>query len=395
VKRTIGVMSTLLGTSVIARLPLAMLAIAVLLHAKHVTGSYAAAGLVAGAYAVASGIGGPLLGRLVDRRGQLLVLLPSVLLTAGLLGATAALRVGAPLGLVIVLAAGIGLATPPLGACVRALVPGLTRDPEATRVAYAVDATAVELTWVSGPPLALLVGAVWSTGGALVVAGAVMLLGTVAFAVQPASRAWRPAPRVERGGSLRAPGMRTLVGVLVAVGVLFGSVEVAVPAANESLSGLLMGLWGLGSLIGGIAATRRGGGAHSPAGLALVLAFLGIAHLGLVAATGSTAALAAVLFLAGMGIAPTFASVYAMVDRVAPAGTVTEAFAWLATAIAVGTATGAAASGALVEHTGPAASFVLAGGAGAVALLVCVVRARSLEDRPVLANLRTLARAAA
>ena len=370
----------ILGSSVIARLPLAMLGIALLIHAHHLTGSFAAAGLVTGAYAVATGVGGPVLGRLVDRRGQTVVLLPSVLVTAALLAVAAALPPGSPLALLLALATGIGLATPPLGACVRTLLPGLV-DEDTVRVAYSVDATAVELTWVFGPPLAFAVGALWSTGGALAACGAVMLLGTLAFAAQPASRGWRPTPRHERpaGGSLRAPGLRTLVSVLTATGMLCGAVEVAVPATTEALAGPLMGVWGLGSLAGGIVTTRRGGGAQTPAGLALVLAYLAAAHLALVAGTGSVVALAAILFVAGSAIAPTFASVNAMVERVAPAGAVTEAFAWLATAMSVGTAAGAAVGGTLVEQSGPAAAFILAGIAGAVALLTTVLRASTLS----------------
>jgi MFS family permease len=369
----------ILGSSVIARLPLAMLGIALLIHAEHLTGSFAAAGLVTGAYAVATGVGGPLLGRIVDRRGQTVVLLPSVIATAVLLAVAAALPAGAPLATLIALATGIGFATPPLGACVRTLLPDMV-DEDTVRVAYSVDATAVELTWVFGPPLAFGVGALWSTGGALVACGAVMLLGTLAFAAQPASRGWRPT-RQERpaGGSLRAPGLRTLVSVLTAAGMLCGAVEVAVPATTEALAGPLMGLWGLGSLVGGIVTTRRGGGAQTPAGLAWVLAYLAAAHLALVAATGSVVALAAVLFVAGSAIAPTCASVYAMVERVAPAGTVTEAFAWLATALSVGTAAGAAVGGTLIEQAGPAAAFVLAGIAGTVALLTAMLGASTLS----------------
>src|SRR5688572_4637883 len=81
----------ILASSVVARLPLAMLGIALLIHAQHLTGSFAAAGLVTGAYAVATGVGGPLLARLVDRRGQTAVLVPSVLATAGLLAVAALL----------------------------------------------------------------------------------------------------------------------------------------------------------------------------------------------------------------------------------------------------------------------------------------------------------------
>jgi predicted MFS family arabinose efflux permease len=102
---------------------------------------------------------------------------------------------------------------------------------------------------------------------------------------------------------------------------------------------------------------------------------------------GSVTALAAVLLVAGAAIAPTYATVYAMVDRAAPAGTVTEAFAWLATAIAIGAAAGAATAGAVADHAGPAAAFVLAGGAGAVAMLVAVARSRTLAggDAPRIA----------
>ena len=59
------------------------------------------------------------------------------------------------------------------------------------------------------------------------------------------------------------------------------------------------------------------------------------------------------LLLAGAAIAPTYATVYAMVDHAAPAGTVTEAFAWLATAMAVGVAAGAAGAGVVADHAGP------------------------------------------
>ncbi len=65
----------MLVLSIVARLPLTMLSIALLVHAQHLTGSFAAAGAVSGAYAVALGVGGPLLGGLVDRRGPRPVLL--------------------------------------------------------------------------------------------------------------------------------------------------------------------------------------------------------------------------------------------------------------------------------------------------------------------------------
>jgi MFS family permease len=102
----------LFATSILARLPLEMLSIGLLVHAQHLTGSFAAAGVVTGVYAIALGVGGPLLGQLVDRRGQTSVLLASATVAAALLVAIAVQPVGAPLAVLLALAAGIGLATP-------------------------------------------------------------------------------------------------------------------------------------------------------------------------------------------------------------------------------------------------------------------------------------------
>jgi MFS family permease len=265
----------LFATSIIARLPPAMLSIGLLVHAQHLTGSFAAAGVVTGVYAMAVGVGGPRLGQLVDRRGQTSVLLGSASVAAVLLVAIALLPAGTPLAVLIALATGIGLAEPPVGACLRTQLPALLPDPGAVRVAYALEASVVELTYIFGPPLALCIGALWSAGAALAVGGVVLLAATAAVAAQPASRGWKPAPadRRPRGGSMRTPAMQTLVIVLVAVGVLLGADEVAVTVAARTLDGTtaaapLLALWGAGSFIGGLLVTRLGGGARSAAGLA-------------------------------------------------------------------------------------------------------------------------------
>jgi hypothetical protein len=286
-----------------------------------------------------------------------------------------------------VLAAAIGFAVPPLGACVRSLLPSLVPDASAAREVYAIETSAVELTWVVGPPVALGLAAFLSTGAALAAAGIVLAGGSAVFAALPASRAWQPEPGVTRprGGALGVPAMQTLIGIFVAIGVLVGGVEVGAASAAAALgrpaaAGPLLGLWGLGSLAGGILTARLGGGARGAAGLSLVLAGLAAGHLASIAAAGSLAALGAVLLVAGAGLAPAFASVYAMVERVAPAGAVTEAFAWLGTAMAIGGAAGSAAAGALADGAGPSAAFALAGGAGVLAVLATAVRAHTLAD---------------
>ena len=138
----------LFTTSIIARLPLAMLSIGLLVHARHLTGSFAAAGAVSGVYAIALGIGGPVLGQLVDRRGQTAVLLASASVAGALLLVIALQPVGTSLGVLLPLAAGIGLAEPPVGACLRTQLPALIPDPSSARAAYALEASVLELTFI-------------------------------------------------------------------------------------------------------------------------------------------------------------------------------------------------------------------------------------------------------
>src|SRR5262249_59044089 len=92
------------------------------------------------------------------------------------------------------LAAATGRGTPPLAASVRTLLPALVSDSSRLPTLFAFESTVLELTFVFGPPLALWLGLLWSTGAALILSGLVMLISTLLFAAQPASRQWRPDP---------------------------------------------------------------------------------------------------------------------------------------------------------------------------------------------------------
>jgi predicted MFS family arabinose efflux permease len=182
--------------------------------------------------------------------------------------------------------------------------------------------------------------------------------------------------------------MRTLTLALFGLGILLGADEIAVTAAARALNGTtasaapLLALWGAGSFAGGLLVTRFGRARSTLRGLARWLAALAAAHLALIPAAGSAGALAILLPLAGMTIAPTESAVYEMVEGAAPAGTMTEAFSWLLTAIEIGAALGAVVGGALIDRLGPAGAFALGGGAGALAALITALHASGLSVRP-------------
>jgi MFS family permease len=376
----------LVGISVLARLPLAMFSISLLICVRQLSGSFLLAGLASGAYIVGRGISSPVLGRLVDRHGQPRVLVACATTSAVLLAAFAALPAHVPAALLIALSCAIGMASPPLSACVRTLLPVIVSDSSALNTVYTLETSALELTFIAGPPLALGLAAGISSRTPLL-AGAILLLGTTAlFAAQPASRQRRsrtstPAPRA---GTLHYPAVRTLILILSAAGVVFGAVDVAVADTANSLhdiaaTGPLLGVWGVGSLLGGILCTRSSSVNRSGVVTGLIIIFAA-AHAALILGSHNLLALGGLLLIAGGTISPATGAIYALAGRVVPSCVQTEAFAWLLSASATGASLGTAAAGALAQCAGPQAAFALAAVAGGTAALAAIIRRSTLHD---------------
>jgi MFS transporter len=386
VLRTPGVLS-LFAVSCVARLPMGALGLLLVLHTQQLTGSYAKGGLASGAYALALGVSNPLLARVVDRRGQTVVLRTGAPLAAAAIVALALLPDGAPLGAILALAAAAGISQPPIGACMRTLWPELLPDDrDARHSAYSLEGVVIEIVYICGP-LAIVAGiGSWSAPAAMVACAGFILAGDLTFSANPVSRAWRPHPEREdaRGGALRGGGVRVLVGVFALCGLAVGAVEVTVPAAldgmgHRNLTGLLLGAWGLGSMLAGIAVARAGAAAEPARRLALLLGAWGIAHAA-IGAAGAPLTLTLLLFVAGATIAPTIVVANGMLDGLALPGTLTEAFTWTATGMVAGAATGSALAGALVEAASPGVAMAMLGGGGVLAgLLVRAAATSSLR----------------
>ena len=66
--------AVLIASTMLTRIPYAINGLAVILFLRAETGSFATAGLAAGGLALGAGIAAPLVGRLVDRRGAVLLM---------------------------------------------------------------------------------------------------------------------------------------------------------------------------------------------------------------------------------------------------------------------------------------------------------------------------------
>jgi len=377
----------LMAAALIARMPIGIDSLAIVLFLRQRTGSYAAAGIVSAAFALGGGAGAPLSGRLIDRFGQGRVLVPLALVhAAGLGGLVGLALLDAPIPLLVLAALLAGLAIPPISATLRPLwEPLLHREPALLPTAYALDSVLIEFVFVFGPLLTALATALLSPAAALGLSAALIVAGTMAFAASPPSRAWRP-DRSGGGhgwlGALRSPGLRTLVLVTLPLGFCFGAMEVTLPAFSEAeatrtWSGVLLSVWALGSAIGGLVYGARVGAQPLANTYVRLSALLPLTFLPLAAAP-SIAVMPVLCFVAGLAIAPVLASGNQLVGDVAPAGALTEAYTWPITSLVVGIAAGNAVAGALVEVADWRVSFLVGAAVAALGGLLAFARRATL-----------------
>jgi MFS family permease len=360
--------------------------LAVVLLVQHQTGSFAQAGAVTAAFAIASAVSGPAQGRLIDRVGHTRTL-PAFSVTGAVFMTVLVVAVlhGAPLGVLIAIAALSAAANPPMFPALRPLWAGLIDRPQQLGTAYAIHAVIVEICFILGPILAAVLVAVWSAAAAVIVITLLKTAGTLAFAATPASRRWRgeqhAGPR-HWLGPLASPGMRAMLVADIPFGAFIGLLDVAVPAfakeeGSTALAGVLLAALAIGSMVGGVVYGSRPR-TLSGTRYAQIAALQALLTVPLIFAD-SPVALGVGMALAGLAVAPLSVVGSGITDVVAPAGTATEATSWVLTAYQVGLAAGTASAGAIVDGPGTQTAFAAAVGCAAFSAAVLWLRRRALD----------------
>ena len=389
--------------SLLARMPIAMIGLAMLLYVRSTTGSFAVAGLVSAAVLVGVATGSVAQGRIIDRFGPTR---PLLMITVAFAGAVAAAVVAVELRLPTEALVGVGFVTgltePAVGAASRSTWSRLVPAGPVRQAALAYEAISMEVFFILGPALAgVLLYAPWS-GTGVVVGAALMVLGATGFALTDAVRSWGAAPESavrSRGlGALSTPGMRTLALAALGFGVVIGFVEVGVPAVTAeagrpALSGLMLSVWSVSSVAFGVLYSTRPWPRSMHLRLPTLLAMFAVL-VPLIAVPTSLWGLAVAMLVVGTMITPQSTAHSSAIDTAAPAGTHTEAFGWVITAVTLGLAGGQSAAGQLVEHVGTDAAFLAAGTAGLLFAAVVLARRRTLKQEPSTAAPRVLAHSA-
>ena len=372
-----------------------------LVHAR--TGSYATAGLVTGVFALAEAMAGPQLARLMDRLGQSRVLPPALLAHAAAVAALLALvAAGAPDWLMAAGGVLAGATIPQLGALSAARWAALLRDGRAAALptAFALESLANELAYLAGPALVSILGTSGYPAAGTVVAAMLVVAGGLCFAAQrrtaptpvsvsaPSSTstsasdeaAMLPGPR----GELLRPGFAVLAGLNLAIGCFFGAMQISVTAfaVEHGAPGAAAALFTVSScasiLAGWLYGLRRWRTA-ARIQLAVVAAGLAVACLPLLVA-GSPVALGFSLALTGLAIPPLLVLCTLLAESAVHRSVLTQAFVWLNSASAAGSAGAAAVVGWAVNSFGARSGFAVAGLAAAAMALLAIAGLRALRD---------------
>jgi MFS family permease len=369
--------------SVIGRLPIGILGLAILLATQASSGSFGTAGVVAACYLAGLACMAPVLGRFIDRSGPSRVLLVCAgVFPAALLALVASLRIDAPAWAPFVFAALAGATFPPITVCMRTFMRQRLAEESLLATAYSLESVLIEVIFILGPMLVALFVAYLSASAAVVFAAGCGMLGTALFLRSPVLRHWRIEERRSTSllGPLSVAGFVPLLAVIVVYSAAFGLLEIGVTAfAAESgrpaLAGLILGLMSVGSAVGGLAYGSRSWRLPLPQQFALMLLLMGLGIAALAAASHPLP-FSVLGIIAGIVMAPALIMQSMLVAKSAPAHFSTEAFTWSTTCLLTGVGLGLALGGAILEGARSGAVFAAGGLAsvGAAALAYATLR---------------------
>ena len=369
---------TLVPLMFVARIPFAgasyVLTLHVVLTLHH---GYGAAGLVGALATVGMGFGAPLMGRVIDRFGLRAMLVVGTL-GEGTFWLTARLL---PFPVLLVAAVVGGLLTLPVMSVGRQAMAAAV-PVEHRRTALSVDSMGVELSYMAGPALGVLVVTRFGSPAALIAMGTLVVAAGIAlYVVNPPMREPVEESLGDTSGTSRPPRRDWLTPPMLAVLVVAGAAifvlsgtEVATVAALRDTgqldwTGTVVILQCAASLLGGLVygALRR-----TPRSFVL-MELLAVLLVPAVVASGAWWwLLALALVPSNLMCAPTLAATAHEVNGLAPAVVRGEATGLYSAALTFGGAFASPLIGVTIDHGGAGGGYLasVAGGLLIVALAV-------------------------
>ncbi|PKQ27188.1 MAG: MFS transporter [Actinobacteria bacterium HGW-Actinobacteria-4] len=401
---------------VLARIQMGMTGLATFLLVQMEYGSYELAGMVLASIAISYATLAPIVARLIDTHGQSRVLRISYAIAiTGRIAMVVAALTGQPIWVLMALAPTFA-AVGSQATLTRARWTHAVKNREQLNTAFSLETSLEEVLFIMGPVMTTILATQVASWLPPVIAVVTMAVGgymfltlketeppvkqrssdvgltEAALALSPTTAAGGIAlPHVTAASARRrrsyrnpfaghllvtSPTLAITVVVFMTQGMLFASVDASTVAfASEkgqpALAGLVLAVWAFGSLVGGVLYGSRVW--HSSLATRLLI---GVSFAGLGVSTfmfaPSLVMLGAVMFIAGLVIAPTMVVGDSLVNAAIARGRVTEGMTWTRTGIDIGIALGAWLTGAQIDAHGAQGGFtvtMLAGLAGIVIVL--------------------------
>ena len=368
------------SAGLLARLPMAMFNISVILMVQIQYDSYSMAGRVAAIGTLVWAAQTVPTARLVDRIGQRAAMIPLTVMFV--IGVSIVIGTAMTHGPEWLLWVGTAVASisGPVGSLTRARWSHILRKDEEIHTAFALEGSLDEVLFIGGPALAtILATVVWAPLG--------LILSTVAavigMAILLSQTSTQPPKRSDTGGvglGLRLPLPVLAVALIAtALGLMFGAFDIsAVAFADEhglkSVSGLILAVLSIGSLLGGLYYGARHWHMALWKRTVVFAALVGVGFLALGLAP-NLLIFTVIGFFAGATIAPTMTNIDSIVQRVVARDQITEGMAWVRIGIGIGVAFGAWGAGYLIQNEGAREGLWLA---GAAAVMVFVIAAATI-----------------
>lgn len=374
--------------AVLARLPLGMMGLGIVLALNNIYDNWTSAGLMSAVYTLSAALVTPVYARLFDRFGQRRVGLVALLVqTLAILGFAFAAMWKVPLGVLFVLAALMGLTQFAFGALVRTRWAWVLRDDRTNllNTAYALESGLDECVFILGPILSAYLATSVSPVSQLFLPAAALLVGGLAFfsmrsteppaivkAVSATTRAADHSP-VDDGGSVRPedsngrrgslsalayPGILLLFVIFIVFNMSFSAVDVSVTALTKAMGregavGIQLALFALGSLCGAMifGSVKLKGSRWRY--LAFFLALLTVGYVVFRLVMDNLVLLGVAEVFSGLCVSPIFATGNLIVRESVDPHALTEGLSWLSTGGSVGTSLGSTLAGIALDRFGP------------------------------------------
>ena len=357
-----------------ARLPGGMLSLGLIIYVERITDSYAIAGITVGAATLGISVAQPALSRWMAIFG-----------IRGILGVTSLLNVFAVIGMafvppepawLVVLGLLIGLTQPPIQTAARTIYPRLTPKKLLGRL-YSLDATAQEIIWVVGPVVITLIAAQFGNLPILITIATIQTTGSIWFIWNKEVGETKIPRTTDAYGKVlknRIVSIMTFMGLLF-IGSFAGLEVGAVAMFDEAIAGLLIAVFSIGSVIGGV---FIGGRANSKYSLSLLIGLVLVGFSMVLVFPENPYWVGLSLFIAGIGVAPTLGIMALTISGGTKPNEIAEAYGWQTTGQLVGISIGSALAGIAVDIIGPVAAFAVSVFFGFGTLMAALVAIRYL-----------------